>query len=71
MSIEDASRSDSVHRGPRADDSPDPVPLVDLSRLSLAQLRTADSPELASCLARLIREAIDPGEVTSGFTAVV
>jgi hypothetical protein len=71
MSAEHAAGNDSADRVPHDSSDPEPVPLVDLSELLLSELPVVDRPELASCLERLVREAMDPGEVTSGFNAVV
>jgi FXSXX-COOH protein len=44
---------------------------VDLTTISLARLRTVDSPVLAECLARILRESEDGETPTAEFTSAV
>lgn len=45
---------------------------VDLTTISLARLRTVDSPVLAECLARILRESEDAETTpTAQFTSAV
>jgi FXSXX-COOH protein len=55
---------------PSAGETPQPG-LVDLSGVSLAELRPAEGSAIAKSIERLVREAIDPGEATAGFNSAV
>lgn len=55
---------------PPADQDVEPG-LVDLSSVSLAELRCLDGSPLAKSISRLIEEAIDPSEATAGFNSAV
>jgi FXSXX-COOH protein len=45
--------------------------LVDLSHVSLADLRIVEGSPIAMSIERLIKEAVDPGEATAGFNSAV
>lgn len=45
--------------------------LPDLSAISLAELRLVEGSPIARSVARLIDEAVDPGEATAGFNSAV
>ena len=45
---------------------PDTAPLVDVSHIPVADLVAADSPALAACVARLLKD-VQGGEVLSAF----
>lgn len=45
--------------------------LVDLSSVSLAELRLLEGSPIARSISRLIEEAIDPSEATAGFNSAV
>ena len=47
------------------------TPLVDLSAVPLAELRTTQSPVLANCIRRLEREVADSEAATAGFNSAV
>jgi FXSXX-COOH protein len=59
----DASRDEDV--------LPVASPHVDLTTISLERLRTVDSPVLAECLARILRESKDAETPTAQFTSAV
>ncbi|MGO9292364.1 MAG: FxSxx-COOH cyclophane-containing RiPP peptide [Streptosporangiaceae bacterium] len=44
---------------------------ADLTKISLAQLRTVDSPVLAECLARILRESRETETPTAEFNSAV
>jgi FXSXX-COOH protein len=44
-----------------------PPRLVDLSGISLAQLRFVDGSPIADAVARMVQEVQDPGEAIAGF----
>lgn len=60
---DDASRGEDV--------LPGTSPHVDLTKISLERLRTVDSPVLAECLARILRESKDDETPTAQFTSAV
>ncbi len=45
--------------------------LVDLSGVSLAELRPEEGSAIAKAIERLVKEAVDPGEATAGFNSAV
>ncbi len=45
--------------------------LVDLSGVSLTELRLEEGSPIAKSIERLIREAVDPGEATAGFNSAI
>lgn len=49
----------------------EPVPLPDLSEVTLTELRGMESPVLAYCIKRLQREITDSEAATAGFNSVV
>jgi len=55
---------------PPVDQGVEPA-LVDLSSVSLAELRRLDGSPIAKLISRLIEEAIDPSEATAGFNSAV
>lgn len=65
VSYDDQSEASRV-----TDLGPGPVH-VDLTTISLARLRTVDSPVLAECLARILRESEDAETPTAQFTSAV
>jgi FXSXX-COOH protein len=60
-----------IHPGTADDDAGEPVGLVDIAEISLAQLRQVDAPVLAKSIARLLREASDPDDTASSFNSAV
>jgi FXSXX-COOH protein len=54
-----------------ADVRPERPAHVDLTAISLARLRTVDSPVLAECLARILRESKDAEAPTAQFNSAV
>jgi FXSXX-COOH protein len=53
------------------DPGPEEAVQVDLTMISLARLRTVDSPVLAECLARIRRESEDTETPTAQFNSAV
>jgi len=63
---------DGQSEAPRVTDLGAAVPAhVDLTTISLARLRTVDSPVIAECLARILRESEDAEAPTAQFTSAV
>lgn len=71
MSAGDGARQASDAEQPLASDNVLEPGLVNLADVSLADLRFVDGSPIARVIARLVEEAIDPGDATAGFQSAV